>query len=192
MAPIDILLIVIDVFKRFGIRYFIVGSFASSRYGMPRTTLDADVIADLTEEQAVKLCDALKNDFYADDDSAREAVRNCSSFNVIHQETAFKVDVFVLKKNDAYAMEEFNRRREEVPNSETNTKVFFATAEDSILSKLHWYKSGGETSHKQWDDIIGILQAQKDKLNADYLKKWSCRLGVDDLLEKAFAESDRK
>ena len=38
---------------------------------------------------------ALGDEFYADDDAIREAVRRRASFNVIHLATAFKVDVFI-------------------------------------------------------------------------------------------------
>lgn len=36
--------------------------------------------------------------------------------------------------------------------------IFVATAEDTILSKLAWYRLGGEVSDRQWNDILGILK----------------------------------
>ena len=40
----------IDAFEELGIIYYIGGSVASSAYGLPRTTIDADIIADLRME----------------------------------------------------------------------------------------------------------------------------------------------
>jgi hypothetical protein len=41
---------VIDIFEQLGISYHIGGSVASSIYGIPRTTLDADIVAEIRLE----------------------------------------------------------------------------------------------------------------------------------------------
>jgi hypothetical protein len=63
-----------------------------------------------------------------------------------------------------------------------------ASAEDILLAKLQWYRMGGEVSERQWSDIAGIL-AVNSELDAAYLRTWAVRLGVEDLLDKAVAES---
>ena len=63
-----------------------------------------------------------------------------------------------------------------------------ATAEDCFLSKLEWYRRGGETSGRQQEDVLGIIRTSQRRLDMDYLRHWSSRLGVPDVLERAFGE----
>ena len=71
-------------------------------------------------------------------------------------------------------------------------QAYFCTAEDIILAKLEWYRAGGEISERQWRDILGVLGLQGDRLDFDYLKKWSAMLGVQDLLERAVTRTQGK
>jgi hypothetical protein len=59
-----------------------------------------------------------------------------------------------------------------------------ATAEDTVLNKLRWYRAGGETSERQWNDLRGIVQVSGARLDLAYLNTWAPRLGVADLLER--------
>lgn len=66
--------------------------------------------------------------------------------------------------------------------------VFIASREDNLLRKLRWFREGGEVSDAQWRDIHGILRVAGEALDREYLTDWSRRLGVADLLQRAFAE----
>ena len=57
-----------------------------------------------------------------------------------------------------------------------------------MLSKLQWYKAGGETSERQWTDILNVIRATPD-MDWAYMGSWAARLGVDTLLTRAKAES---
>ena len=61
----------------------------------------------------------------------------------------------------------------------------FASPEDTILSKLEWYRLGGEVSERQWRDVLGVLKTCAGELDLDYLHKWAKEIGVTDLLERA-------
>ncbi len=63
-----------------------------------------------------------------------------------------------------------------------------ASPEDTILAKLEWFQLGGETSERQWWDIVGILRVTE---NADrtYLQRWAAALGIAGLLERALADA---
>jgi hypothetical protein len=63
--------------------------------------------------------------------------------------------------------------------------AYIATAEDTILSKLEWFRAGGEVSENQWKDVLGILKVQGDSLDMVYLRQWARELRVEDLLERA-------
>ena len=64
-----------------------------------------------------------------------------------------------------------------------------ASAEDCLISKLQWYREGGEVSDRQWNDIGGIL-VQNPDLDWEYVNGWAARLGVADLLAKARVEAE--
>ena len=107
--PLTVILVVIDVLEALGIPYFIGESLASAVYGVPRATLDADLVADIRLEQAEPLAQAWHDAFYVDIDAIRDAVRRQSSFNLIHLCTLFKVDIFVPKQR-AFDQVQFTRR----------------------------------------------------------------------------------
>ena len=71
-------------FDRLGIEYYIGGSIASSAYGVARSTLDVDMIARLSEDQAPALKELLSSEFYIDIDTIEKAILHRSSFNLIH------------------------------------------------------------------------------------------------------------
>ena len=74
-----------------------------------------------------------------------------------------------------------------LPNSEIT--IYIATAEDTVVAKLSWFRKGGEVSDRQWSDVLGILKVQRGNLDYEYMKEWSERLGVRDLLDRACQEA---
>ena len=58
-------------------------------------------------------------------------------------------------------------------------------AEDTILRKLEWFRRGGETSDRQWQDILSILAVTRGQLDEEHLDRWARELKVTDLLERA-------
>jgi hypothetical protein len=179
---------ILEVLDRMEIPYQVVGSIASSWHGIPRSTVDADLVVDLRVEQVDELASELSRDFYADPGMMKEALRRGRSFNLVHFESSYKYDIFPLKR-DEYSQTQFGRRRfEEVSSLGEPVECAIASAEDTILSKLQWFRAGGNSSEKQWNDIRGILQIQQDKLDLAYLRHWAPRLGVADLLEEVLNE----
>jgi hypothetical protein len=174
--------------EQLGVRYVVGGSLASSLYGVPRATQDADVVASLAASHASRLAAALESEFYVDEDMIREAIRRHGSFNVVHLETMFKVDVFIARE-DEWSEEELRRaRREHVGDADDQIELMFASPEDTLLHKLVWFRLGGGVSERQWRDAIGVLRIQGGTLDDVYLDTWSVRLGVRDLLDTARAE----
>jgi len=56
-----------------------------------------------------------------------------------------------------------------------------ASAEDTVLSKLEWYRLGGETSDRQWRDLLNVLKVQGERIDTVYLRHWAaqpCKLRV--------------
>lgn len=179
---------VVDALDALGVAYSIVGSVASSAHGIARSTLDADVVADLHASQVAALVARLERDYYVDLDAANDAVRRRGMFNVIHLATMVKVDIYILTQRD-FDRTSFERRTPRALPDEPDARTFQVdTPEDTVLHKLEWYRAGGEVSDRQWSDIIGVLQVQKGALDRAYLDTWSAKLGVDDLLARAWRE----
>jgi hypothetical protein len=88
----------------------------------------------------------------------------------------------MIKKSRPFSGEELRRRE---PGHLAGRKVDFATAEDTILTKLEWAKLGD--SERQYGDAVGVIQVQGERLDWSYLVRWAPSLGVVDLLERARA-----
>ncbi len=180
---------VVDAFDRLSIPYYIGGSIASSAYGTPRTTMDADMVADLAPAQVPSLVELLRDQYYVSDAMITGAIAGTSSFNLIHIETMVKIDVFILKK-DPYHQSAFARRCEDQLVEDDPDSVFcLSSAEDVILSKLLWYEMSRRVSERQWLDILGVIKVQGDSLDREYLLHWSETLDISDLLRRAWSES---
>lgn len=174
-------------FEDLGVRYYVGGSLASASHGVPRASIDADVIAELDASQAKALVDRLAHAYYVDEGRVRAAIDTRRSFNVIHLATMFKIDVFVMKTRpfDREAM------RRAQPRSLTGIERPFrvASPEDTVIAKLEWFRAGGEQSERQWSDIVGVLKTGRDTLDRGYLGRWADAVGVLDLLERAQREA---
>lgn len=180
---------VIGAFEQLGVRHYIGGSVASSAHGVPRATLDVDLVADLHPPQAGPLVALLEAAYYADEDMIREAIARHGSFNLIHLDSMLKVDVFVPQQ-DAYQAEALHRRRKDVLAEEPDrVECYLASVEDIVLSKLNWFRLGGGVSEQQWRDVLGVLKVQADTVDIGYLRKWAGQLHVLDLLEMALEDA---
>lgn len=178
---------VLEVLEDLAVPYHIGGSVASSIYGLPRLTLDADVVADLQPGQVRSFVTCLKTEYYVDEDAIRDAIRRRSSFSVIHYGTSIKVDIFILKTR-LFDQEELYRSRAKMLEG-SDRPYLVASPEGVILNKLEWYKIGGGVSDRQWKDIQGVLKVQGATLDLDYLRRWAAVLDVSDLLERALSEA---
>ena len=186
--PIEVTLKVTGILENLGIPYVIGGSLASTLYGMVRSTQDSDIIADMRPEHILPFVDALQNEFFIDQEMIEESVQRNSSFNIIHRDTMFKVDIFIPRPRP-FHQSQLARAQRQTFALETEISANFASPEDTILAKLEWYRMGGEVSDRQWRDIIGVLKTREGELDLDYLRKWANELKVTDLLERALHES---
>ncbi len=178
-----------EAFERLDVPYRLGGSLASSVHGMPRATLDIDIVADLREETIRPLLEILGNKYYADEESLLEAAKKMSSFNLVHLPTMIKIDIF-LPGDDAFQKEALSRRRREpLEKTEIPRKFPVATPEDVVLQKLLWFRKGGSTSERQWTDVLGVLKIQAGILDTEYMARWARELGISDLLERALKEA---
>ena len=95
--------------------------------------------------------------------------------------TGWKADL-IVRKGRSFSVEELRRL---VQVDLLGLRVWMATAEDCVLSKLEWARAG--SSERQIRDVRGILDAQASMLDLAYVERWVRELG----LEEQWAEARR-
>lgn len=180
--------LVVSALESIHVPYLIGGSVASGVYGEPRATRDVDLVAALRTGHAGAFAAALGTGFYAHQPAIDEAITSRRCFNVIHLDTMVKVDVFVAKEDD-FTRSQFARRSRKQIGQGSPLDACFASAEDTVLTKLDWYRQGGGVSDRQWNDVLGVLKVQGPALDLAYLKEWAHRLGLTDLLQQALDDA---
>ncbi len=170
--PIAVTLLVIEALDDLGVRYVIGGSLASALHGVARATMDADLVADLKPQHVRPLVQKLAGAFYLDEDAVRTAVASRRSFNAIHLATMFKVDVFI-PKGRPFDLAQLEHATAQLIATDPDRLAYVASAEDTILAKLDWYRQ-----------VLGVVKVQGDRLDWNYLRQQAASLGLTDLLEK--------
>jgi hypothetical protein len=193
MESTNILLVLkpfVKVLDELSISYYISGSIASSIFGMPRSTMDIDIVANIQLNNIPHLKKQLEKDYYLDEDLIKGAIRHLSSFNLVHLETAMKIDVFI-QKSGSYAESALERKQKDtLIENDASTEFYFSSPEDIVLNKLKWYEMGKRISERQWFDVLGVIKVQENSLDKEYLKKWAKKLDIYDLLVAAFKDSE--
>jgi hypothetical protein len=166
--------------------FVVVGSTASSARGVPRATMDIDLVVRIGVLHAERLVAALGTEWYADAQQIRQAIQAGRAFNIIHMPTAWKIDVFPAQ-SDFHECEMLRATLEPLTIDGEVVICPVSTPEDVLLAKLRWYKDGGQVSDRQWGDITGIV-ATNPNLDLEYVRLWAERLRVTELLDKALSE----
>ncbi|MFM8325030.1 MAG: hypothetical protein ACKN9U_09225 [Pirellulaceae bacterium] len=184
---IDALEPVVQVFRDLGIQHFIGGSIASSFHGATRSTMDVDLVCDMKESQVAPFLSRFTEGFYVSQTAVENAVRSKSCFNLIHLPTAFKVDVFVSRARP-FDIDSMRRSTLEKIGTTKTLEVPIATAEDSIVSKLEWYRFTEEPSERQWNDVMRLVRLLGERLDITYLRQAADAVGVRDLLDRLLSQ----
>jgi hypothetical protein len=101
------------------------------------------------------------------------------------------VDLFIAGGSPVDEQQIARRKRVQV-SANPDRYLFVHTPEDILLQKLRWFRMGQETSDRQWRDVLGIVLVQRDAVDRVYLLESAKRLGVVDLLERAFREGGER
>ncbi len=179
---------VVEALRKLRIRHYVGGSIASSFHGATRSTMDVDLIAELGEQKIPDFVKCFGDEFYLSEAAIRDAVRRRSCFNLIHLQSSFKIDIFI-KGERPFDDESMCRARLERLGETTTVEVPIATAEDTIISKLEWFRKTNETSERQWDDVSRLLRLLGDAADITYLQRAAGATGVEDLLVRLLGES---
>lgn len=181
---IDALVPIARIFQQLNVGFFVGGSVASSFHGASRSTMDVDLVADLKLENIEPFVRQVnEEEYYLSQPAIEDAINRSSCFNVIHLASSFKVDIFILKDRE-FDRSSMSRATPGKVDSQSEFEVPIASAEDTILSKLEWYRLGNEVSERQWDDVTRVMKILGDNANIDYLERNATNLNIADLLQK--------
>jgi hypothetical protein len=182
----DFLKRLIDALNNAGIPHMLSGSIGSGFHGQPRATNDVDIVIAPTESQLYSFLQSLGKDYYVSIESARDALKRQSAFNVIDMKTGWKAD-FIIRRQRPFSREEFQRRQK---ISIMGLDTWIVSAEDVILSKLEWAKDS--KSDRQFEDALNVAIVQLDCLDQDYLHKWAKELQVESSLKQLLEQAKNR
>ena len=177
----QLLALVAQRLEELKIPYFVGGAVASIIHGEERLTKDADIVIRILPVHVQKFVKAFEADFVVSADAVQDSMARRYAFNIIHIDTAYKIDLYPITNEDEMSITAFARRqRKDIGAGE----IWIASAEDVILAKLVWFRKGGEVSDKQWRDVLGVLKVQGERLDFAYLESMAGRFGLADLLKR--------
>jgi hypothetical protein len=172
----NLLQIFLEPLEELGVTYMVTGAVASIVYGPPRVTHDIDLVVLMEKERVQPFVNAFQSEqFYC---PPIEVVRFESKrpvrghFNIIHHETGFKADVYLMGTAPLHRWGMSNRRRIQIGGR----SFWIAPPEYVILRKLEYYREGG--SQKHLDDIIGILDISSDVVDIPLILENAAHLGL--------------
>lgn len=169
-----------NLLERLDIPYAIVGSFATAVWGDARMTRDIDIVVQLAGDKSDALCAAFSpDDFYVNQQAAREAVSQRGQFNVIHFRSGNKID-FMIAGRSEWALRQLARRRR--VQFSYDIEGFVAAPEDVIIGKLVYYQDGGSEKHLR--DIASILSQDEGDVDRRYIAEVANQLGVGSVWEQ--------
>ena len=166
------------IFEEKTIPYMLTGGIAVNYYGRPRFTHDVDFVIQVRLKDAEEITRLFKKEFYVAIEGIVDAIEHQTMFNLVHLETGFKVDCWISKAEE-YAQASFARRREEIIFDQA---ISISSPEDLIISKLDWYKKSGAQKH--YEDVLGIFEIQKGRLDLNYIRKWAKHFSFLDMVEE--------
>lgn len=175
---------VIAAFNRLRVPFYVGGSVASSYHGAVRSTMDIDIVSDLRLEHVEAFLSGFVEDFYVSEIAVRQAIVRRTCFNLINFGTSLKVDVFISRGRPFDLACMHRAEKGCIGGANGSIEVPVATLEDTIISKLEWYRLTDETSERQWDDVSRLKRLAGGTLDRVYLNRSAQMVGVSDLLDR--------
>ena len=164
------------------------GSVASSIWGEPRLTNGVDFMLRISDH-GVCLVTELQSQFLVESNAVTEAEADESwprSFQAIHEESVFKIDVFLMDDSPFARWETESATRLEIFDG-----VFarVLSPEAISLEKLRWYELSNRVSDRQWNDVVKLIETQGEAFGTQEFLRWGEELGLAVLARQALAEA---
>ena len=168
MPEPNLFLIFVSRLNASGIRYMVTGAVASIIYGEPRLTHDIDLVLELDDESAQKIVEDFPlEEFYCPPiEILKIEVKRSQRghFNLIHHETGFKADIYIMGQDKLHNWAMSSRRRFDIEGE----SIWLAPPEYVILRKLEYYREG--SSEKHLNDIASMIEISSDQINFEELQ----------------------
>ena len=154
-------------------------------------TNDVDFIVRILDNGPC-LVSELQRRFHIEADALTEAEALASgprSFQAIHEESVFKVDVFLMDDSSFERWETETAERLELFEG-----VFgLVLAPEAIaLEKLRWYDLSNRSSDRQWNDVVKVIETQGEEFDARDFVRWAKELGLAELAQEALVEAGER
>lgn len=173
---IELIEIFIRPLERHGLPYVITGSVASMAYGEPRLTNDIDLILDLGDNDVDALLQAFPEVGYylppADIIHSERIRLQRGHFNIIHQDSMLKADVYLIGADPLHRWAFQHSRQLEIDGA----SVTFAPPEYVIIRKLEFFKEGGSEKHLR--DVASILMEAAADMDTAFIEQESHTRGL--------------
>lgn len=165
------------------VKYMVTGAVACIIYGEPRLTHDIDMVIELNMEDAEKIIETFPSEeFYCPPSEViKLEIRRSlhGHFNLIHHNTGFKADVYLLGEDELHHWAMSNRKKYFMEGD----PIWLAPPEYVILRKLQYYHEG--KSEKHLKDIAGMIEISSDIINFDQLQEKIMGHGLESVWQKA-------
>jgi hypothetical protein len=172
-ALADVVLRLADVFEHLALPYAIGGAVATSFWGVPRTTQDADCLIAVPSIAYQRLSDTLNAKGFEIEQPAGpqpvtvvallEQVRRDKFMSLSCRATSVELFVPVVPLQESIL-------KRAVARAFHGRTIRITTAEDLVLLKMAFHRQ------KDLQDIKGILHIQKGHLDMPYLRTWSAEM----------------
>lgn len=189
MQVTEVLAELFALFEKCEIEFMVGGSFASGAWGEPRHTNDIDIVANIDSVRASCIEVNAPPAFQIGSEELKLALETRAqdaSFQMLHNDALFKVDVFVLSNHE---LDQSAFARKVQIELAPGLAASCQSPEDMVLQKLRWYELGNRVSDRQWHDVVKILEIQRDSVDNAYLNDWSEKLDLNELLRQARSEA---
>ena len=147
----------------------VTGSVASIIYGEPRMTHDIDLVLELHAKNVRNFTRLFPPDqFYSPPQEiikaeiAREARGH---FNIIHNETGFKADIYPVGQDELHKWAMDRKQKVKIGQSD----IWIAPPEYVIIRKLQYYREGGSSKHLR--DINKMLEFSSKAIDTPSLNR---------------------
>ncbi len=154
----------------------LVGAFAYSAYGIPRSTKDADFVVSAPAADVDAIRRRIPSGLQLDPQARMELFTGTMRWVLRVEGILFQIEVFLLG-NDPHHRELFARKRRE-RMAIIEREAWIPTAEDLVIQKLRWAR------RKDLDDAQNILAVQGEAIDYAYIEQWCRQHGTIDRLRE--------
>ena len=159
------------------VKVVFMGGIAVGVYGLPRATFDVDCLGLISDDSLSRLLGELKkNGFTFDIQQPVKTINGKPFITLMYSKYKIYVDIFIAQ-SDFY--KKIITRARSIKFAAAKIRII--APEDLILMKLQARRE------KDLDDVRGILQENRGKLDFAYLQSWAKKLEVDLFLRDELA-----